>query len=77
MTQEISELSYEEAFDQLEEILQTLELGDLPLEQSLALYEKGAALATYCARKLDEAELRVRKWQANDQTTDFDGWQDK
>lgn len=69
-------LTYEEAFDRLEEILAALESADLPLEQSLDLYEQGAALAAYCARKLDEAELRVRQWQPGDQTVPFDNWQD-
>lgn len=70
------DLSYEEAFEQLEEVLQALEHGDLPLEQALTLYERGASLAAYCARKLDEAELRVRQWQPGDQTTLFEEWQE-
>ncbi|MCC6165768.1 MAG: exodeoxyribonuclease VII small subunit [Caldilineaceae bacterium] len=70
------DLSYEEAFEQLEEVLQALEHGDLPLEQALTLYERGASLAAYCARKLDDAELRVRQWQPGDQTTLFEEWQE-
>jgi exodeoxyribonuclease VII small subunit len=70
------DLTYEEAYRQLEKILQALESGDLPLEDSLKLYELGAALATYCGRKLDEAELRVRQWQPDDTTSDLDDWQD-
>lgn len=69
------DLSYEEAYQQLEQILQALESGDLPLEESLKLYELGATLAATCARKLDEAELRVRQWQPDDQTNDLDDWQ--
>ena len=76
MSQAQGDLSYEEAYQQLEKILQALENGDLPLEESLKLYELGAALATYCARKLDEAELRVRQWQPGDQTTSLDDWQE-
>lgn len=70
------DLTYEEAYRQLEKILQALESGDLALEDSLKLYELGAALATYCARKLDEAELRVRQWQPDDSTSDLDDWQE-
>jgi exodeoxyribonuclease VII small subunit len=70
------DLSYEEAFSRLEDVLAALESADLPLEQSLTLYEQGAALAALCARKLDEAELRVRQWQPGDQTIPFDNWQD-
>jgi exodeoxyribonuclease VII small subunit len=69
-------LSYEEAYRQLEQILQALESGDLPLEESLKLYELGATLAAYCARKLDEAELRVRQWQPGDQMSSLDNWQE-
>lgn len=68
------ELSYEEAYARLEQILASLEEGDLPLEESLSLYELGAALSTYCARKLDEAELRVRRWQPDDALTPFTDW---
>jgi exodeoxyribonuclease VII small subunit len=73
MTAENS-LTYEEAFAQLEVILSRLETGDLPLEESLALYEEGAALAKVCAAMLDEAELRVRQWQPGDETAEIIGW---
>lgn len=76
MSEEEIELSYEEAYQQLEQILQTLESSDLPLEESLALYERGAALAAHCTRKLDEAELRVRLWQSDGSTTPIDDWQE-
>lgn len=76
MADKLTELSYEEAYGRLEEVLQQLEGGDLPLERSLELYELGATLAAYCARKLDEAELRVRQWQPGDVTTDFDDWEE-
>lgn len=72
----LDQLTYEQAFVQLEEILARLEEGDLPLEESLSLFEQGAALAAYCARKLDQAELRVRQWQPGDQTPAFDGWRE-
>jgi exodeoxyribonuclease VII small subunit len=76
MSQANGDPSYEEAYQQLERILQALESGDLPLEESLKLYELGAALAAYCTRKLDEAELRVRQWQPGDQTSSLDDWQE-
>lgn len=68
--------TYEEAYQQLEKILQALESGDLPLEESLKLYELGATLAAYCASKLDEAELRVRQWQPGDEATTLEDWQE-
>ncbi len=70
----IEKLEYEEASHQLEQILETLESGELPLEQSLALYELGANLAAHCAKKLDEAELRVRKWQSDAEVVSFNEW---
>lgn len=69
-------LSYEDAFAQLEAILGRLEGGELPLEEALQLYEQGAALAAFCTRKLEEAELRVRVWQPGDQTAPFEGWEE-
>jgi exodeoxyribonuclease VII small subunit len=68
--------TYDDAFAELETVLQELEGGDLPLERALQLYERGVALSTFCARKLEEAELRVRQWQPGDQTVAFEGWQE-
>ena len=76
MSEEQPDLSYEEAYAQLEQALEALESGDLPLEQALALYEQGAKLAAYCATKLDGAELRVRQWHPGDETAAFEGWQE-
>lgn len=69
-------LSYDEAFARLETVLGKLETDDLPLEETLSLYEEGAALATFCAGRLEQAELRVRQWQPGDETTPFEGWQE-
>jgi exodeoxyribonuclease VII small subunit len=52
-------LTFEQAFAQLEEVVQQLESGDLPLEKSLALFEKGVRLAKLCEGKLDDAEQKV------------------
>lgn len=43
----------------LEEIVRTMERGELPLEQSLKLFEEGTALVRSCTRQLDDAELRI------------------
>jgi exodeoxyribonuclease VII small subunit len=80
MTTPNDSLTYDQAFAELEAVLAALESGDQPLEQTLALYEQGVALANLCARKLADAELRVRQWQGpdapGDQTKTFEGWQD-
>jgi exodeoxyribonuclease VII small subunit len=50
---------YETAFRALQEIIEKLEDGELPLEEALDLYEKGKELADQCAKLLEEAQLRV------------------
>lgn len=55
----MAEKKFETALARLEEIVQALEKGDLPLEQSLKLFEEGVRLARYCTRRLDEAERKV------------------
>ena len=69
-------ITYESAFAQLETILQALEGDDLPLEESLVLYEQGIELVARCTHLLDSAELRVRQWQNGGTTTAFAGWQE-
>jgi exodeoxyribonuclease VII small subunit len=51
--------TFEAALKQLEEIVQKLEKGELPLEESLVLYEKGIGLSRLCHGKLEEAEGRI------------------
>jgi exodeoxyribonuclease VII small subunit len=58
---EIENLSFEEAFVELEEVVQQLEAGDLTLDQAMALFERGTALAAHCNAQLDAAELRVQQ----------------
>ncbi len=55
----ISEMSFEEAMAALEQVVGQLERGDVALEASIALYERGAALKAHCAAKLKEAEEKV------------------
>lgn len=57
----IDEMSFEEAMAELEAVVQKLESGRAPLEESIDLYERGAALKTRCEARLKDAELRVRK----------------
>lgn len=54
-------MSFEAAMAALEEIVERLESGDTPLEESIALYERGASLREHCEKKLSDAELRVRR----------------
>jgi len=58
---DIAELSFEDALAQLESIVSELESGRAPLEKSIALYERGAALKAHCEKRLEAARLRVEK----------------
>ena len=53
------ELSFEAALQRLEEVLNALEHGDLPLEEAMRAFEEGARLVRVCHQKLDEVEKRV------------------
>jgi exodeoxyribonuclease VII small subunit len=50
---------FEAAIAELESVVKKLEEGDLPLEQSLALYERGVQLSRFCHARLEEAEHRI------------------
>ena len=58
---DIDDLTFEQAFAELEETVRKLEEGGLALEESLALFERGQALAARCNAQLDQAELKVRQ----------------
>ncbi|HPE25402.1 exodeoxyribonuclease VII small subunit [Albidovulum sp.] len=58
---EIAAMSFEEAMKALEDVVRSLESGNVELEKSIALYERGAALKAHCEQKLKEAEEKVEK----------------
>ena len=51
--------TFEEAMNELEEIVQKLEKGELPLEESIEYFQKGVELSRYCSKKLDEIERKI------------------
>lgn len=57
----LEELSYEEALQELEELVQTLESGENDLKKTLLVFERGQDLASYCISLLDDAELKVEE----------------
>jgi exodeoxyribonuclease VII small subunit len=57
----IEDLTYEQAFEEMEAIVQQLEAGQLSLDESLALFERGQALSARCQKLLETAELRVQQ----------------
>lgn len=58
---ELSDLTYEQAFSELESIVEMLESGQKPLDEALKIYERGQMLAQYCAALLDHAELKIKQ----------------
>ena len=70
------DLGYEEARDELMDVVRRLETGGLTLEESLAAWERGEALAKHCQAKLDGARARLDKAMGNgdaDAPEDSDG----
>lgn len=57
----VAEMSFEDALRELEEVVGKLERGEVPLDESIALYERGAELRKRCEAKLKEAEEKVAK----------------
>ena len=55
------EPAFEDALGQLENIVRQLESGEVPLEQSIALYQKGHTLREYCQKRLDDARAQIEK----------------
>lgn len=57
--------TFEENMQKLEQIVRAMERGDIPLEESLKMFQEGTRLVEDCGRLLDEAELMVRKISVN------------
>ncbi len=57
----VEELSFEQALAELENIVNQLEAGEVPLEQSIGIYERGEALRARCDELLKQAEARIEK----------------
>lgn len=71
-TNDIS-LSFEEALRELQTIVNQLEEGELTLEESLALYERGQALSKTCQKYLEEAHLRVEALTEDGEIIEIEG----
>lgn len=56
----MAEDDFEKAMSRLNRIVSSLEKGDLPLEESLRLFEEGVQLSRYCSERLSEAEQRIQ-----------------
>ena len=58
---DVSALSFEQAVEELEKIVAALERGDVPLDRSIEIYERGEALKKHCEKLLKAAEARIEK----------------
>jgi len=67
----VDELTYEQAFMEIETIVAALESDEHSLEDAISLFERGQALANHCADLLDKAELQVQQL-SGDELVDFD-----
>lgn len=61
MSTDVTKMSFEDALRELEQVVGKLERGEVPLEESITLYERGAKLKKRCEAKLKEAEEKVAK----------------
>lgn len=68
---ETDNLSFEDALKLLEETVDKLEAGDMLLEESLVLFERGQELASYCNELLEKASLRVEQLTADGEIIDI------
>ena len=61
IAEDIQQLSFEQALSELESIVDRLETGDVALEESIEIYQRGAQLRAYCDEKLKSAQTRIEK----------------
>ena len=58
---DLSQMSFEQALRALEDVVRRLETGEVPLEESIDLYERGEQLRKHCQARLDAAQARIEK----------------
>lgn len=61
----MNDITFEDAMKELESIVRSLERGDLPLDQSLDLFQKGVKLTKLCTEKLNDAEAQIKLLERN------------
>ncbi len=72
MSEMSEEMNFEESLKRLELLVERLESGDLPLEESLQLFEEGQKLAALCNQKLESAVLRVEQLTSEGEIIEVD-----
>lgn len=65
MPQEINQMTFEEAMDELETVVRQLETGKIKLDEAVAVYERGIKLKEFCENKLKQAKSKIDKLVIN------------
>ena len=63
---ELEKLTFEEAMQELEKLVDSLDKGDASLDEAIAAYDRGSQLKDYCQKKLNEAKLKVETIQSSE-----------
>ena len=63
---DLEKLTFEKAMKELEELVDSLDKGDVSLDEAIAAYDRGSQLKDYCEKKLQEAKMKVDTIQASD-----------
>ena len=63
---ELEKLTFEEAMKELELLVDSLDKGDISLDEAIAAYDRGSQLKDYCQKKLNEAKMKVETIQSSD-----------
>ena len=64
--EELKKLTFEEALRELEKLVDSLDKGDVSLDEAIAAYDRGSQLKDYCQKKLQEAKMKVDTIQSSD-----------
>ena len=65
---ELEKLTFEEAMQELEILVDSLDKGDVSLDEAIAAYDRGSQLKDYCQKKLHDAKMKVETIQASENT---------
>ena len=63
---ELEKLTFEEAMQELEKLVDSLDKGDISLDEAIAAYDRGSRLKDYCQKKLHDAKMKVETIQASE-----------
>ena len=63
---ELEKLTFEQAMQELEKLVESLDKGNVSLDEAIAAYDRGSKLKDYCQKKLNEAKMKVETIQSSD-----------